>query len=194
MFSPEEIRTMLDAANPTLKAMILLGVNCGFGPSDLARLPMTAIDLKAGWIDYPRPKTGVHRRCPLWKETREAIKTYLKTRPEPKDKKYEGRLFLTKFGGPFARDDVSDNGIIGGEFLRLAKRLGLHRHGLGIYTLRHVFETVGGESKDQVAVNHVMGHSDGTMASVYREGISDDRLRDVANHVRKWLFGSDKQG
>ena len=27
------------------------------------------------------------------------------------------------------------------------------------------------------------------MASVYRERISDERLRAVADHVRQWLFG-----
>lgn len=188
MFSPEEIRKMLDTANPTMRTMILLAVNCGFGPSDLARLPMTAIDLKGGWIDYPRPKTGVHRRCPLWKETREAIRTYLKTRQEPKDKAHQDRLFITKHGRAFV-DGEGNSGVIGGEFLRLVDRLKLHRHGLGIYTLRHVFETVGGDSRDQVAVDHIMGHSRGDMASVYREHISDERLKAVVDHVKRWLFG-----
>ena len=32
-----------------------------------------------------------------------------------------------------------------------------------------------------------MGHSDNTMASHYREPISDDRLEAVAEHVRKEL-------
>jgi hypothetical protein len=30
------------------------------------------------------------------------------------------------------------------------------------------------------------------MASVYRERISDDRLRAVVEHVRKWLFGAEE--
>ena len=190
MFEPAEIRKMLDGANPTLKAMILLGVNCGFGPSDLARLPIKATDLKAGWIDFPRPKAGVHRRCPLWPETSKAIRSYRASRREPTDTQYADRLFITKHGGPFAKDEVSDNGIVGGEFLRLVVRLGLHRHGLGIYTLRHVFETVAGDSRDQVAVDFIMGHSRDDMASVYRERISDDRLRAVVEHARKWLFAA----
>jgi hypothetical protein len=33
-----------------------------------------------------------------------------------------------------------------------------------------------------------MGHARDDMASVYRERISDARLRAVADHVRKWLF------
>src|SRR5262249_8881451 len=57
MFEAEEIRAMLAKAGPALKAMILLGVNCGFGNSDIGNLPMSALDLERGWISYPRPKT-----------------------------------------------------------------------------------------------------------------------------------------
>ena len=42
MFEAEEIRQLLDSAKPTLHAMIMLGVNCGFGNSDVGRLPFSA--------------------------------------------------------------------------------------------------------------------------------------------------------
>jgi integrase len=45
------------------------------------------------------------------------------------------------------------------------------------YSLRHTFETNGGEAKDQVAVDHIMGHTRDDMAGAYRERISDARLR-----------------
>jgi integrase len=77
-------------------------------------------------------------------------------------------------------------------FRKLLKMLGINgRRGLGFYTLRHVFETIGGESRDQVAVNAIMGHVDSSMAGVYRERISDERLRAVTDTVREWLFGSE---
>src|SRR5262249_11681089 len=60
-------------AGNQLKAMILLGVNCGFGNADCATLTHSALGLGAGWIDFPRPKTGIGRRCPLWEETVAAI-------------------------------------------------------------------------------------------------------------------------
>jgi integrase len=47
---------------------------------------------------------------------------------------------------------------------------------------------VAGDSRDQVAVNAIMGHSDATMAANYRERIDDDRLKAVVDHVHKWLF------
>ena len=56
------------------------------------------------------------------------------------------------------------------------------------YALRHVFETEAGDCVDQVAVNYAMGHDDGSMASVYREGVKDHRLEAVADHVHAWLF------
>jgi integrase len=83
MFEAEEIRQMLAAASPQLKAMILLGINAGLGNTDCGRLPLSALDLERGWLTYPRPKTGVARRCPLWAETVEAIREALAERPGP---------------------------------------------------------------------------------------------------------------
>ncbi len=72
---------------------------------------------------------------------------------------------------------------------KLLRNLGVNgRRGLGFYTLRHVFRTVADESKDQVAVDAIMGHSRGDMASVYRERISDERLKAVTDYVHAWLF------
>ncbi len=50
----------------------------------------------------------------------------------------------------------------------------LKRIGVSFYALRHAFETTAGESRDQVAVNSIMGRVDSTMASPYRERISND--------------------
>jgi len=69
--------------------------------------------------------------------------------------------------------------------------MSLYRKGLNFYALRHTFETIAGDSRDQVAVDHVMGHSRNDMASVYRERIDDARLKAVTDHVHSWLFDSD---
>jgi len=54
--------------------------------------------------------------------------------------------------------------------------------------LRHTFQTIADDAGDPIATAHVMGHAAGTIGGVYRERISDERLRKVTDHVRQWLF------
>jgi integrase len=187
LFTAEECRKLIDAANPALRAMILLGINCGFGNADCGRLTTDKVDLDTGWIDYPRPKTGVERRCPLWPETVRAIKDALATRPKPKSKHDADLVFVTKRGLPWAKE-IADCPV-SKETAKLLHKLGINgRKGLGFYTLRHTFRTVADAAKDQPAADLIMGHESPHMSTVYREGIDDERLRAVTDHVRAWLL------
>ena len=198
MFEAAELRKIIDAAGVPLKAMLLLAANCGFGNRDVGSLPITALDLEAGWVTFPRPKTAIQRRCWLWPETVETIRAALAERPEPKDKAHAGLVFLTRCGAPWAKlmemaDDPTEQATfvdcpVAKETRKLLDTLGLHQHGRGFYAIRHGFETIGGASRDQVAVDHIMGHADASMAATYRERVDDDRLKAVAEHVRNWLF------
>src|SRR5262245_20088602 len=96
LFTPDEIRRLLAAAGPSMRAMILLGINGGFGNADCGHLPLAAVDLNAGMIDFPRPKTGIPRRCPLWAEAVQAIREALANRPDPKKEEHAGLVFITK--------------------------------------------------------------------------------------------------
>jgi integrase len=187
LFAADEIRRLLDAAGQPLKAMILLGINGGFGNADCGNLPLSAVSLDAGMIDYPRPKTGMPRRCPLWPETVQAIREALATRPEPKDPADAGLVFVTKYGLSWSKD-TSDTPI-SKEIAKLLRALNINgRKGLGFYTLRHTFRTIADQAKDQPAADFIMGHEVPHMSAVYRETISDERLKAVTHHVRKWLF------
>jgi integrase len=186
LFTAEEVRRMVDAAGTPLRAMILLGINCGFGNSDCGRLPLAALDLEGGWVDFPRPKTGLPRRAPLWPETVLAIREALARRPEPKGPDGAGLVFLTRCAQPWSKDQ-SDSPV-SKETAKLLRRLGVGA-GRSFYTLRHTFRTVADGAKDQPAADLIMGHEVAHMSSVYREGVDDDRLRAVADHVRRWLFG-----
>jgi integrase len=187
LFTAEEVRRLLAAAGPQLCPMMLLGVNCGFGNSDVGNLPASAVNLDAGWIDYPRPKTGIPRRCPLWPETVQALREALAKRPAPKDPADAALVFITKYGAPWGRED--DPAVITKEFSKLLRAAGISgRKGLGFYTLRHTFRTVADEAKDQPAADYIMGHEIPHMSTVYRERISDERLKAVADHVHAWLF------
>jgi integrase len=187
MFQAAELREILRAANVNMKAMVLLGVNAGLGNTDCGSVPIAAFDLKRGWLDFPRPKTGVPRRCKLWPETVEAVRRAIAKRPAPKDTAHDGLVFLTQTGRLYLTD--SHDNHISLAMKTLLEKVGLHRPGLGFYALRHTFETIAGGSRDQVAVDRVMGHADDSMANAYREFIEDERLESVANVVRRWLFG-----
>lgn len=193
LFTAEEIRRLLgcppwrEAASIQLHAMILLGINCGFGNADCGTLPLTALDLEAGSVNFPRPKTGIPRRCPLWPETVRAIKDALANRPEPKKPEHAGLVFVTKYGQSWAKDTADQT--LAKEFGKLLRKLLINgRTGLGFYTLRHVFRTVADETKDQPAIDHIMGHETPHMSTAYREPIGNERLKAVTDHVRAWLM------
>jgi integrase len=171
----------------------LLGINCGFGNADCGRLPLSALDLDSGWVSYPRPKTGIDRRCPLWPETAESLREALAKRPQPKSEEHAGLVFVTQRGLAWAKD--TNDCPVAKETAKLLRRLGLSgKKGLGFYTLRHTFRTVADEARDQPAADFIMGHEVPHMSSVYRETISDARLKAVADHVRAWLFPPRMEG
>jgi integrase len=187
LFTADEVRQLMAAASPEVRAMMLLAVNCGFGNQDCAALPLTALDLKTGWVSFARPKTSVERRCPLWPETVEALQLVLGRRHEPKRDQDAALVFVTKYGLSWGKS-TSDNPV-SKETAKLLKALEINgRKGLGFYTLRHVFRTVADEARDQPAVDHIMGHESPHMSAAYRETISDSRLQVVVDHVHGWLF------
>lgn len=197
LFRADELRRIIEASDPWMRAMVLLGINGGLGNTDIANLPKSAIDFDGGWLNYPRPKTEIQRRIPLWPETIATLREAIDTRPAAKSPEDSGMAFLTVQGNRWVRIQPSKSNpqqfvtinTVAHRFGALLKKLGISgRHRLGFYTLRHTFETQGGESKDEVAVDAIMGHVDNSMAAVYREQISDDRLRSVTDHVHGWLF------
>ena len=192
MYEAAELKQLIDTAEQPLKAMILLAINCGFGQTDLANLPKSAINLDTGWVDYPRPKTSIPRRCPLWSETIKAVREAIAERPAPKDAAADPLVFITKYGARWVRiGPKTPIDSVGLQFGKLIKELKLQREGRSFYAIRHSFATVAGESRDQIAINFVMGHSGGAADDIpgrYRERISDVRLVAVVEHVRKWLF------
>jgi integrase len=202
MFEAHELRRILDAVDPCVRAMVLLACNGGFGNNDVATLPLDALNLESGWLDYARPKTGVDRKFPLWPETVSALREWLAKRPNPKRPEDAGLVFLTHQrrawfrSGRFVDDVDATSPVVKGfyyplcvAFKRLLDKLDINGQ-RGFYSIRHGFETIAGDTGDQVAVDAVMGHSDPSMAAVYRERIDPERLRRVVMHVRAWLFGN----
>ena len=190
MFEPAQIRQLLDIANVRIRGMILLGVNVGFGNMDCATLPVHALDLEAGWVTHPRPKTAVPRRAPLWPEAIATLREVIAERPKPKSPAHADLVFLTIFGNPYVRLTASNShhDNLGYVFREMLIKLGIYKRGVNFYALRHTFRTIADEVRDRPAIDHIMGHTDESMAAAYRERISDDRLRAVVDHVHGWLF------
>lgn len=196
IFTVEELTKIFANASKTMRCFILLSLNGGMGNGDIGQLEHRHI--KGNWIVYPRPKTGVERRFPLWPETFEAIERCKSTNAE------SPLVFVTKCGGQWAKE-TADNPI-SKEFSKILKSLDsdaaehaaendlpppthkYHQAGRGFYSLRHTFRTIADGCRDQVAVNFAMGHSDDSMAANYRHGIEDERLQAVVDHVRKWAM------
>ncbi|MEX1095245.1 MAG: tyrosine-type recombinase/integrase [Planctomycetales bacterium] len=178
-------------ADPVIRAAVLLGLNCGYGNTDVADLSTSALDLDGGWIDFPRPKTGIERRCPLWPETVAALRRAIEVRPTPRQKEDADCVFLTARRERLVRPTgKARTDAVAVRFGALLRSLGINgRKGLGFYTLRHVFRTVADGALDRVAIDLMMGHADPSMGAVYREHIDDARLVAVSDLVRAWLFG-----
>jgi hypothetical protein len=66
LIEPADLHKLIAAADPVMRAMIYLGVNCGYGNTDVAVLPRSALDLAGGFADFtppPRPASSGGVRC-----------------------------------------------------------------------------------------------------------------------------------
>jgi integrase len=185
----DQLRQLINAADVQLRAMMLLGLNCGFGNGDCAALPLSAVNLETGWINFPRPKTGIPRRCPLWPETVETIRGAIAKRPKPAEFSDVELVFLNYRGTAWVRmGEKSRSDYLSHALNALVKKVKLARAGLSFYSLRHVFRTVADAARDIPAVREIMGHVDAGIDATYRERIDDARLKAVTDHVRAWLW------
>ncbi len=192
LWTPAEVRALLKHAQPNIKAMILLGLNCGFGQTDCALLPLDAIS-RTGHT-FSRPKTGIKRLCPFWPETWKALQARHRWRPDLRP----DLVFLSKYGKPLVRDDAVTNAA--GDIVRAARKDAIREmfrracvdakvHYRPFYTLRHTFRSVADAIPDPTAIRVIMGHRLPGMDDVYVHLVGDGmkRLRVVTSAVHRWL-------
>jgi integrase len=189
MLEAAEIRQLLYAADPVWRAMIYLGINCGYGNSDISQLRIQQV---GEHIRYPRPKTGEDRLNALWPETLDAVRQAISMRVQPRTSDLSDRVFLTRTGREWVRaNSTYVNDEISKQFSKLLTACGLKRPGLNFYALRHTVVTIGEEVADKPALSLMLGHADSSMAAEYRERINTDRLEVIGNHIMLWLSGAD---
>lgn len=166
------------ASRLRLKACILLALNGGYGPAELAQLRCDAVDLAGGWITQRRGKTGVLHVVALWPETVTALREVW-----PEDREF---VFQTRDGRSLAYVTATAlHQPLSRQFHRLARLAGVRA---SFYQLRHTHRSVSGGAGDEAAADVLIGHSLPGMRAVY-QSVSQDRLRSVSGFVREWLFG-----
>jgi len=191
-FTITQIQKLLQDASNQMKAMIWLGLNCGFGCTDCAELRWTNLDLENGRVNFPRGKTGIGRNLPLWPETVQVIKEVPKQRE---------LVFYTRRGNPWVRtilnknedgrEKYSKDDAVSKEFSKLMKKTGIQaQNGVGFYTLRRTAATLAAASGDPFAVQKLLGHANVKMASTYVQNISEQTDR-VIHNSRKAIIQDD---
>jgi len=191
-FTMQQIQLLLEIASVQMKAMIWLGLNCGFGCTDCAELKWKNLDLKLDRVSFPRSKTGIDRNLPLWPETIMAL--------EKVPKKSE-RIFYTRRGNSWVRDFLvkkedgtekySRDDAISKAFAKLIKKAGIQvPKGVGFYTLRRTAATLTAASGDPFAVQRLLGHADLKMATTYVQDVSEQTDRAI-NNARNLIIPDD---
>ena len=173
----DDLEKLLAVADITDSALIMLALNCGFGNTDIGTLRLEDVDLDAGTISHPRPKTGVERDFILWPETVQILKEYLNNhRGKPRFKDTDKLLFVSRKGWPLCWKELKEDGkvrrsdAIKLRFERLCKRAGVERkYGVGFYIIRHTYATmIGNSSRDFREVQAALGQVTIQQQEVYR--------------------------
>lgn len=191
IFAREEVNKLLEIANNQMKAMIFLGLNCGFGCTDCSELRWKDLDFDNSRVVLPRKKTGVPRNLPLWPETVKALKEVPRR---------GNRVFYTAKGNRFVRDvikkDIDGNerystvNSISTKFSRIMKRAGIDvPKGTGFYTLRRTAATMAARSGDPFAVQRLLGHANLLMATRYVQDVSK-QTDEVIKKSRQYVLSS----
>jgi len=189
VFTSDDIHRLLGAADVQMRAMIWLGLNCGFGCTDCAELKWNNLDITNCRVKLARKKTGISRDLPLWPETIEILEKIPR----------KGKLvFYTSRGNSFVRTILKTDGngnskyssqnSITRKFSRLIKKAGLDvPKGIGFYTLRRTAATIAARSGDPFAVQRLLGHADLQMATRYVQDVSKQTDK-VIEDSRKYVI------
>ena len=181
----DELEKLFRVADGVEMALLLLGINCGFGNMDIGTLKLTDVDLDAAMVTHCRSKTGVMRQLTLWPQTVSVLKQYLENhRGTPADPEYADRFFIGRRGHPLCWELIDDDGkfrrsdAIKNRFTRLYKKADLARpYGRGFYSLRHTFGTlIGISSHDLREVQAALGHKRIETQNIYRHDLREKAI------------------
>jgi integrase len=171
------LKALYGKAGPQMRAMILLGLNGGFGPGDCAELPCGAVEIPSKRIHFNRPKNGIPRDMPMWPETLKSLRRVIGNRTG------DDLTFRTKRGNAWTGNTIAH------EFAKACRRAKVNLpDGVGLNACRHTFATYANEVQDRDAYKRLMGRkiSEG-IDETYIDRIFLPRLKRVVNHVHRRL-------
>jgi len=189
LYTTGNLRLLLEQADMQMKAMIMLALNCGFGPKDIQDLTWDHID--GDRVTLPRSKTGVCQTYLLWPETLQLLNEIRHQRSFRISKladlgsthDHNGRVFSTRFRSPWNKDAIA------GQFRKLCKKAGVPCY--GFYRLRHCAST----AMSLVATPHVhrkfMRHSQLQQQVTYIH-TPDNEVDKAIMKAREKLLGGDR--
>lgn len=132
IFEPSEIQLLLHHADIKMKAMIVLGFDCGLRVSEVAKLKYTDIDSENMLIKIHNSKRGQSRSVKLSPFVLETLRTYWK-------------IYRPSTDYFFTRKDHSDAinpTTINNSFRVLLTKTGLREKGVRFHSLRHTYATM----------------------------------------------------
>lgn len=211
IYSPLEVRALIAAAPPITRAQILLGINGGYGATDMAHAKWSQLDRALGdewgtgerWarLDGIRFKTGTKRPVTLWPETLRALLDARATMPHPNH-----RLLLTSEDGtPIVHDSSTGKSridTVSQRINRIIRRLAAAGAPGGrgsFYRLRHTFatiaQTVGGVTGagDPDTCMVIMGHVGNAVHKRYIHDHGWKRIDATCASLRAWVFDVDER-
>ena len=172
-----------------LRACIWLAINCGFYPADCAKLQVHEVKTrgKRKSIDVDRVKSGVERSFPLWKETHDSLKPFLRGK-QPEE------LVLTQYSGkPLGNWKTN---VVGKRFIDLVTKMnrkGLLKKDPSVErrTFKSLRKSVATFFEDKGGVEArawILSHEDAKMGSVYGAvGAGQKRMDDLSHQYRDYV-------
>jgi integrase len=188
LYTLDDLHKLLRKADLNLRTMIMLALNCGFGPKDLQDL--TWDDIQGERITLPRSKTGICQTYLLWPETEKLLdeireqRAMLVARMAKRGVHHSdyGHVFVTRFWRPWNKDAVAE------QFRKLCKQAEVTCY--GFYRLRHCAST----AMSLVATPHVhrkfMRHSQLQQQVTYTH-TPDIEVDRAIMEAKKKLLGED---